>query len=221
MNKFLLGCGVLIVVAGIAAAGGAYYFLWRPAKAAVSEFGKLKEIPKIEQKVSNTAAFSAPADNVLTSDAVDRYVRTQNAIIAKLGPKATALSEKYEAMEKSRANFQPTWSELAGAYKDFASLIVEAKRAQVEALNESNYSLTEYDWTRQRVYEALGIPINWEIQRMIRDLAEGNFAAVEERAKNAKNALDTPVMVPEKNRALVSPHQKQLTDRAALAFFGL
>ena len=34
------------------------------------------------------------------------------------------------------------------------------RRAQVDALNQQGFSLAEYEWTRQRVYEAAGLPVD-------------------------------------------------------------
>jgi len=85
MKKSLIGCLVLVIVVGIGGAVGAYYFLWRPAKAYVVEFAKLQEIPKLNRQVRNTAPFTPPADNVLTNDAVERFVQTQQGIQVKLG----------------------------------------------------------------------------------------------------------------------------------------
>jgi hypothetical protein len=218
MKKALIGCGILVLVLGIGGAVGAYYFLWKPAKAAVTEFAKLKEIPQINQQVANKATFNAPADNVLASDSVDRFVRTQQAIITKLGARADELSKKYELMDRARGNRTPTWTELSTAYKDFASLILEAKRAQVDALNQHKFSLAEYEWTRERVYEAAGIPVNFNLDKLIRAVSEGK--SPEDIASAASAANNAPT-VPEKNRTLVTPFKKDLADRAVLAAFGL
>lgn len=218
MNKFLLGCGLLVVVVGIGAAVGAYHYLWKPAKSMVTEVTKLQEIPKLNAQVQKTAAFTPPADSTLTSDGVDRFRRTQEAIVTKMGTRANELAAKYQLMTKGRQNYTPTLTELMGAYRDLAGLIVEAKRAQVEALNQNNFSLAEYDWTRRRVYEAAGVPVNLDIEKLVRDVAEGKIPVGEK----AESSTPPPtVAVPEKNRALVTPHAKEFTERAVLAAFGL
>jgi hypothetical protein len=218
MKKFLLGCGILVALAGIGGAVGAYFFLWKPAKSMVTEFAKLQEIPKLNQQVQKTAAFTPPADLTLTADAVDRFVRTQNTIMTQLGARANELSDKYKLMEKGRENYTPTWSELMNAYKDFAGLLLEAKRAQVNALNQHNFSLAEYEWTRQRVYEAAGVPIDMSLEKIIREVSEGKRPSEESKTSVADS---TPINVPEKNRTLIAPHMKELVDRAALVAFGL
>jgi len=107
---------------------------------------------------------------------------------------------------------------LTSAYKDLAGVIVEAKRAQVAALNQHNFSVAEYEWTRQRIYEAAGIPINADFEKIVRGVAEGKPPAAENQTSASSEA---PVSTPEKNRQLVTPHLKGLGERAGLAAFGL
>jgi hypothetical protein len=219
MKKVLLGCGILVLVLGIAGSIGAYYFVWRPAKAVAGEFAKLKEIPKLNQQVRNTATFAPPSDNVLSSQIFERYLQTQRTIQTTLGKRADELNAKYQLMERSRGSgTTPTWAELTAAYKDFAGLLVEAKRAQVDALNQNGFSLAEYEWTRQRVYEAAGLPVDLNFEKIIREIAEGTLSGA--KREPAPKPSD-PAPVPEVNRTLVAPHIKELTDRAVLAAFGM
>lgn len=218
MKKVLLGCGILVGVLGIGGLVGAYFLLWKPAKSMVSEFAKLREIPNLNRQVQKTAAFTPPADNALTNESVDRFMRTQNAMITQLGARANELATKYKLIEKGRQNYTPTWSELVGAYKDFAGLILEAKRAQVDALNQNGFSLAEYEWTRQRIYEAAGVPIDMDLAKLIRDVSEGKLPSGDQPSSSTAT---TPATVPENNRTLVAPHAKILVDRAALVAFGL
>ncbi len=209
MKKVLLGCGILVLVLGIAGSIGAYYFVWRPARA----------IPKLNQQVRNTAVFAAPSDNLLSSQLFERYLQTQRTIQTTLGQRADELKAKYQLLERSRGSgTPPTWAELTAAYKDFAGLLVEAKRAQVDALNQSGFSLAEYDWTRHRVYEAAGIPVDLNFEKIVREIAEGTLSGA--KREPAPKPSD-PAPVPEANRTLVAPHVKELTDRAMLAAFGM
>src|SRR6188508_3116938 len=107
MKKILLGCGVLVLMLGIGGAVGAYYFLWRPAKAYVVEFAKLQEIPQLNRQVRNTAPFTPPPDNALTNDAVERFVQTQQGIQVKLGQRVDELGIKYRQLTQGRADYRP------------------------------------------------------------------------------------------------------------------
>ena len=98
--------------------------------------------------------------------------------------------------------------------KDLSTLVVEAKRVQVEAINQHNFSLPEYEWTRSQVYAAAGIPVDAYFSRIVREVAAGR----EPDLKMFETQLAT---VPEQNRKLVAPLVKDLTDRTGLVFLGL
>lgn len=219
MKKVLLGCGILVLVLGIAGSIGAYYFLWRPAKAVAGEFAKLKEIPKLNEQVRNTATFAPPSDNVLPNQVFERFLQTQRTIQSTLGKRAEELNAKYQLMERTRGSgTTPSWAELTAAYKDFAGLLLEAKRAQVDALNQNGFSLAEYEWTRQRVYEAAGLPVDLNFEKIIREVAESALSGKKPEPSPPPAAA---AAVPESNRTLIAPHTKELTDRAVLAAFGM
>ncbi|MGH8017529.1 MAG: hypothetical protein ACREIA_04455 [Opitutaceae bacterium] len=134
-----------------------------------------------------------------------------------LGARLDALSTKYQSLQKlsGEQGETPSLSELFEALKDLSGLVVEAKRAQVAALNQKNYSLQEYEWTRRQIYQAAGIPIDGTFQQIIRDASTGKVPDFE------KAIVREPVNVPERNKELVAPHANELIERSALAFFGL
>jgi hypothetical protein len=202
---------MLLGIGGVAAG---YYFLYRPAKAYIASVTKLKEIPKLDAQVSNKTSFKEPSNGELSPERVQRFVQTQQALTQRLGAQLDELERKYETLNRMGGR-EPSVKEALNALRDLAGLVLEAKRFQVDALNQHNFSVEEYDWTRARVYEASGIPFDPTFQRAIRDAAAGKVPDFESYANS------TGAEVPEKNRTLVAPHKKQLADAAPLAFFGL
>jgi hypothetical protein len=216
MKKVLIVCLVLFLLIGAAAISAGYFFIYKPAKQYIATFTQLQVLPKLEADVKNQATYIAPNNGELTTAQVQRFLDTQQAIRAHLGQRVDQIGAKYRWLEKSAdSKERPPVSELVGALKEMAGLIVEAKRAQVDALNQQHFSVSEYEWTRARVYEASGIPLDLSFQAAIREAAAGKMPAFDKLGQ-ANSAV-----VPDANRALVSPHLKQLTDSAGLAFFGL
>jgi hypothetical protein len=217
MKKFLIGCLAVAMILGIAGAVGAYYFLWKPGAAMVAEFGKLKEVGKLNQEVRNTEAFVAPSDDLLVKGSLERFLKTQRTIESRLGQRLDELKAKYRMLQGGTAgNATPSPTELFNAYKDLAGVILDTKRAQVAALNENNFSLAEYDWTRRKVYEASGIPVSLEFGEILRDVSEGKKVI-----RTTPPSAVEQASIPEANRTLVAPHTKELAERAVLAAFGL
>jgi hypothetical protein len=218
MKKVIIICLGLFLLIGAAAITAGYFFVYKPAKQYIATFTQLQVLPKLEAEVKNQSGYVAPASGELTTAQVRRFLAAQQAIRTHLGQRVEQIGAKYQWLEKSGDSSQrPPVSELVGALKEMAGLIVEAKRAQVEALNQQRFSLGEYEWTRARVYEASGIPLDLTFQAAIREAAAGKVPAFEKMGQ-PETAAGT---VPDANRALVAPHKQQLTDSAGLAFFGL
>ncbi len=214
MKKLAIGClvaaGVLLVVLVI---GG--YFVYRTASPYIASFTQLAEIPEIEKAVTNTASFTAPESGELSEDTVKRFVAVQTAVQEKLGPKFDRLRQKFEQIDKmkSEQRREASAAEVLAALSDLAGLLVQAKRAQVEALNSARFSLKEYKWVRERVYNAVGVPLREMDLRRIAEQARAGGTIVRE--------VPTTGEVPERNKALVAPYADKLREWTALAFFGL
>lgn len=218
MKKTLFGCLILFVLVAVGGGYAAYRFLYLPGKAYVEGFAQLKVLPELNAQVRNQAEFAAPAGNVLTPEGVEQFMRTQRAVRSALGVRLNELETKYRTLGermKSEGD-KPSLNETLNAFKDLASLVIEAKRAQVDALNAEGLSLAQYEWTRARVYEAAGLAIDTSIQEILRDVAAGETSGTETVEKPAPAEV-----VPAANRALVQPYGKELAEGAALAFFAL
>ena len=93
---------------------------------------------------------------------------------------------------------------------------MDAKRSQVEALNNANLSLDEYRWIRHQAYRALGQPfMDLDIAKIVDDAKRG----VTSQAGELRGAIGPDG--PEVNRQLVEKFKKFLEENIALASFGL
>lgn len=218
MKKIAIGCGILLVLLVIGGAIGTY-FVVNKVKSTVEEFASLASVPDIEREITNRAGFAAPPSGELSDEQVSRYIRVQEHMRTHLGVRFDELNSKYQDLSR-RMNAQQgsvlDAPEIIGAYRDLAKTYVDAKRAQVQALNQHGFSLNEYRWVRQQAYAALGVPImNMDVSAFIEDVKEGNTP---DQAK-LEGAIEPTG--PERNRQLVAPHKKVLEDNVALSFFGL
>jgi hypothetical protein len=216
MKKFAIGCGIVVLVlclVGAIAGYVAYTKFVKPMAATFTEFAQLSEI---EKQVKNTASFAAPDTGELTEEMVGRFVKVQEAMQAKLGPKMDQLKAKYDQIDKAMKSErrEASFTEGLGALKDLSTIMVEAKRAQVEALNQTAFSVKEYEWVRQQVYAAVGIVAASFDVKDVKRIAE---EARQGGGTEAKEVGD----VPERNKELVKPYEKKLQEWAPLAFFGL
>src|SRR5699024_1699962 len=92
--------------------------------------------------------------------------------------------------------------DMFGAYQDLGELLIEAKRAQVDALNRYNFSLQEYLYVRNQAYRALGQAVA---------VASSGDQAPQVRSQQ----------VPDEVVDMVSPHREELMEGYAFAWFGI
>jgi len=215
MKKFAIGCAVALLLVLIVGGVLGYVFVWRPARVYLASFAQLGQIAEIDKQVVNKASFTAPTGNELTQEMVARFVAVQEQMQQTLGVRFADLKTKYDQLDRveKAEHRQPSFTEAMGALKDLTTIIVTAKRAQVEALNKAGFSLDEYRWVRARVYNAAGIP-----------LSEMDLTRIAEAAKQGGQMQinrSEDEQVPDRNKELVQPYAKKLEEWAPLAYFGL
>jgi hypothetical protein len=217
LKKLAIGC--LGVIALLAVGGGvAAFYIYRKVSSTVSGFAELASIPDLDKEIRNTSAFKPPASGELTPDMVSRLVGVQDKVRLRLGADVNRFETEYRELMNRETNQMRAkdFSELFGAYRDFARLVVAAKRAQVEAINEARFSKAEYHWIRGRVYEALGVPLlYYDMSQTIEELKKGHTPP-EPMAEKPETET-----VPQRNREVIEPYREKLQNFAHLAAVGL
>jgi hypothetical protein len=217
MKKFVIGCLVVFALLCVVAGVGGYFFYSRILRPGI-DFGKsMAAVADIEKDIKNTAAFSTPASGELSEEMVSGFVKIHEHMQAQLGPRMDALKATYDKLDQTlkAENRKASVTEVMGALKDLSTLLAEAKRAQVEGINQAGFSLKEYEWVRTQVFAAVGVVAGgFDVQKLAEQARSGNVII--------PSAEKEPVGdVPAKNKELVAPYEKQLKDWAAFAFFGL
>ena len=215
MKKFAIGCGVIILLFGVAGAVASYY-LYRQIGGAVAQLSEFAQVPDIERGVTNRRAFTPPASGALTREQVERLVRVQGRIREHLGTSITAMESRYKTLlDREQATVRDL-PQLIGVYRDLAGTWMEAKRRQVEALNETGFSLEEYRWVREQAYAALGVPfVDVDVSRLIEGINSGQSPEEPARPEDEESRTS-----PE-NEGLVGAFRRQLEENVALAALGL
>ncbi|MCA1584252.1 MAG: hypothetical protein LC791_05590 [Acidobacteria bacterium] len=144
---------------------------------------------------------------------MDRFARVQARVRQQLGTRMDEIEKQHASL---KSNETPSPAEALSAVKEVFGLFVDARRYQVEALNEQKFSQSEYDWVRARVYSAAGMQFS----------SGFDFRKLEEMARSGQSQVGaTPNFdlpdVPERNRTLVKPHMAKMDEWLPLAFFGL
>jgi hypothetical protein len=215
MKKVAIGCAVLLVL-GMVGAGGASYVTYRKVSSTFAGFAELGSLPELERSVRNQRPFEPPAAGEPSREQVDRLLEIQQAVRARLGERADQIEHRYRRLLAKDSATAVDLPELISAYRDLAAAYVDAKRAQVDALNRAGLSLEEYRWTRSRAYAALGVPLmDVDVSRIIEDVKAGR-----QPAEPAYRLTEVSTGSPDV-RKLVEPHRNALEANVGLAFFGL
>lgn len=212
MKKVAIGCGIIAGLMMLLLGGGAYYFYSKY----FSNLTELAELPALNEEIRDQSDYRPPADRRLTAAQVDQYIRIQRAIRDDLGNRFRELDEKYSALSRSieDESRDPRIRELLGAWVDVVALIMDAKRAQVRALNTERMSLGEYYWIREQTLMALGYgAFGWNLEALADDPSR--------MLKGAPRAEAPDLETLEHNRALLQEHEDTIEDWLALSFFGL
>jgi hypothetical protein len=215
MKKLAIGCLIIVVVAGAAIVGVGYYGYLK-VRSTVSQFAELAKVRDIENGVRVKVAFTPPDTGELTARQVDQMIRIQTRVRERLGVNFAAFERNYKSLAEKKEATVVDLPALVSAYRDLAVAWLDAKRAQVDALNEAGISMQEYRWIRAQSYRALSIPF-----------VDVDFGRLAEQAQAGKMTAETPVIsVPTTPGSpasvkLLEPHRKQLEDYMPLVAFGL
>jgi hypothetical protein len=218
MKKLAIGCGVVLVLAGVVVAGASYY-VYRQARAMFVQLQQLDRVPEIERGVRARPGYEPPASNEITTAQVEKLVKVQALVRQRLGQRFTELEGKYKTLMDKKDATVVDLPALLGAYRDVASAWMEAKRSQVDALNTVDLSLDEYKWIREQCYRALGAPyMDFDVAKIVEQIRSGNTSS-----NNPPGQIRGSIgpAGPESNRKTIEPFKKQLEDNLALASFGL
>ena len=215
MKKVAIGCLVVLVVAGIAVAGGSYW-AYMKVKATVQQFAQLSQVGEIERSVRKKDVYAPPASGELTAKQVNQLVQVLKSVRDRTGQNTAAFQRNYQALAQKKDATVIDLPSLVAAYRDIASGWLDAKKAQVDALNEAGLSLAEYRWIRAEAYRALDIPFfAVDFGRLADQVKSGTMPA--EAPLDAVPSGD----VPPGNRKLVEPHRKEFEDYLPFVAFGL
>ena len=222
MKKLVIGCLIVLVIAGFGfAAAGYYAYRWaQPMIQGTADYlDRARELSRLSDRVANKSPYVPPPDRELSQSQVDRFLAVQTRVRDELGARWAEVEKKSaEIREKTRNGAELTFSEFTTMFSDLANIYLDARREQINALNVHKLSDAEYWWVRLRIYEAAGIEItNGMDVSKIEQLVNDNGISTSLRLDFEK----AKAQVPPVNIKLVRPHLAKLKESFHLAVLGL
>lgn len=205
MKNFLVGC--LVVVAVLVVGGGTigYFMFIKPAWEMASDVGTfVQEYAELNEQIETTERFQPPADGAITEEQFQRFLVAQRDMREQMEGRMSELKEMLESMQEEidSEDRDASFTEIVTAYRGLGELLIDAKRAQVQALNRYNFSLQEYLYVRNQTYRALG-----------EEVAVASFGDQADQVRTRQ--------VPEDVARMVTEHRDELMENYAFAWFGI
>ena len=179
-------------------------------------FAELGSLPELERSVRDQRPFTPPPSGEPSQAQVAALVEIQGAVRTRLGARADEIERRYHRLLAKDSVTAVDLPELVSAYRDLAGAYMDAKRAQLDALNRAGLSLEEYRWARSRAYAALGIALlDVDVSEIVHQVKAGRTPATP-TARLTEEPPTSPAF-----RARVEPQRATLERNVGLAFFGL
>ncbi len=206
----MLGCFGFLLFLGLAG-WAAYSFLIRPAQTLVNDF---RQIIALDNQVGRKTAYTPPANGHLSPDQIQRFLRVQRFVKQQLGERYQRVETRLNQLaDQQVGQLALDYRTALDLFREGGSLVLDAKRVQVQALNRQDFSSEEYAWVRTQVYAALGYGVpNLNPQEILRQIGARDF--------NPKVELSKPV-APAANVRLVEPYRDELVSYYPFTWFGL
>ena len=211
-GRWLFGCLGVFLVLLIALGAAGWWFVVRPFQQMAAVVQEVATIQQLDQRVTNVEPYTPPEGSELSEDQVTRYVSVLRSVRDDLDVRLAQLEERYRDIGGRQPELMDV-PRLASAYVDLFRMLVQAKEAQVAALNAEGFSLAEYRWVRSQVLIAAGLQgAGYDLSSFVQALADG---------QDPTAPAPAPAAAPAANRELVQAYGDEFDELAFLALLGL
>ena len=159
--RWVVGCLVALLVLALVIGGLVWWFVIRPVQGVLGNLTNLSQLEELDKQIRNTAAYTPPSNGEISPDQLERLLSVERSIKTQVGERLKQLESKYQSLGEVNAQ---NFSQALEGMGDMFKVLVEAKKAQVDALNAQNFSKNEYRWVRGGAFQALsqvtGVPFS-------------------------------------------------------------
>jgi hypothetical protein len=160
MKKLAIGLLIVaaVLVLAVVAAGTFYYVKIYPITsplAAVVGGARLEE-----RLLENRDPFVAPVSGELTAEEAAKFVAVEEAVQERVGRNLALLADTATRLRVASRNGELSLKEMLPGLGAVKKVYLQAKMAQVEAMNKAGFSKAEFEWVRQELYHAAALPLS-------------------------------------------------------------
>jgi len=207
--RWVVGCFAVLLVLALIVGGLVWWFLIRPAQKLIGSLSNLSQLEELDKGVRNTSPYTPPQSGELAPGQLERLLSVESAVKTQVGDQLGTLETRYKALDNgqgqvSAQNFEQALEGLGDLFK----VLIDAKKAQVDALNTQNFSKNEYAWVRDQTFQALS---------QVTGQPFTGFTSL----NGTTPQVYTPSVPSSANIEAVKPHQDELMESLPMHVFGL
>jgi hypothetical protein len=205
----LVACGVLLLLLGTGAT--AFYFrIYRPIASPLMAISGARTLE--ERRLENKGFM--PSGSGLTDRQVEHFIDVEESVAKQLTTAGmTLLAQKQADLTRATGAHVVSTRETLAAFGAIKGPYLDAKMAQIDAMNRVHVSKEEFEWVRRQLYRAAALACS--------QLDVSEILAGERDAGVYVRSLDASVQASEHDERLAEPIAQKLRSWLPLAFFGL
>lgn len=202
-----MGCLITTTIIMAILAGAAYFFVYKPVSQLAKGFSNIEAFADLDKHITNTSAFTPPANEELSEVQVEHYIGVIQRVQADAMARIDDLGHIFNEELLEDAGPIEAYRIFMGAYQEMLDAAVAVKEEQVEAINAAGFSLEEYNWVKTQVAGAAGFSASeLSLESLMSGELGGQQVAVQSNSTNQE---------------LVQPYMEDIGSWAPLLMFGL
>jgi hypothetical protein len=203
----LIGAVIFLLLTG--ACSAVFYFaVYRPIG---SPMMAMATSYSLDERLT-TKDFVRPGSGEVTAEQLRRFMAVEEVVEKIVGTDRALLADQQSVLEKADKAGEISFDTALAAFGAIKPMLMGAKPKQVEAMNTEHFSKKEFEWVRDQLYRAAGVPLSRVDVSDFFTGTENPAVSVRELSAQEANAA---------NLALARPIAAKLEAWRAFAFFGL
>lgn len=214
--KIAIGCGVLVVVVGLAVVAGVVGLgFWAKGKADSLQ-ADAKEMQQLEEK-ADANPFTVPADGVIQEARLVKFLEARKQVFPVYDKYRQQIADLEKVGEKKDGD-----ASLEDVSKAFGavSMAMELRKAHLQALVAAGMSQEEYKYLVQAIYKsAWAAEIEKSTGKTLEENRQASQDAMKESAKSLEQQSQQPIdpnLPPEVQKAMREAQEQMRKSQAQL-----
>jgi hypothetical protein len=208
----LAGLVVLLIVAAVGV--NVYLTRFSPAAPFLQGARNASASQRMETMLRNQSEYVPPESGEVSADQIARFVKVEERVESFAGARFAVFKAAGDNIQRAASERGLTVQIGAKEVGSIGTLFLQAKQAQIDAMNAAGFSKDEFDWVRRKAYASANLDFaQLDLAQLLR------FESLQERITVKRHSRGAPPTA--ETRRLVEPLLPSLERWRTLALLGL